>query len=147
VGALIDWEDVANRYPAIMSVGGAREVGSAHIVYAEAELNSMLTGYFTTPFSSNNVTARDCAIELTYLRLGTLKIKEEEATRKRFMVKIEMLKSGESGMVLDDGTVLRQGGDMAYSSDDKYEHTFSVGPIEDDLVDPDKLRDIADERR
>jgi len=43
------------------------ELNSHHLLFASARLDSLLAPYFSVPFSANNATARDLAIDLAYL--------------------------------------------------------------------------------
>ena len=130
-----NWQDVANRYPGIARAGGAKDITSAYIYFAENEINGLLSEFFTVPFSANNVTAVDLAVELIYARIGTQKLSEADKIRDRVMKRIERIKAGTEAMMLSDGTYLTTIGGTVYSSDSEYHHTFGHGDVIDFHVD------------
>lgn len=132
----IDWDDVANRYPSIKETGGAIEVGDAYISYAESQIEGALASYYTVPFSNNNQTVKDLAIELVYIRAGNLSIEETGELKKDYDKRIEDLKMGMSQMVDDSGNVIMQSvGEAIWSNTQNYNPVFGVGDIEDFQVD------------
>lgn len=103
--AIIDWADVVGRFPAL-SGKDATEMTSNYITYAVAELEERLGGSFTVPFSSNNLTARDLAIDLTYCKLYRVAAPEKaEAIDKQVSARISALVAGNATMMLIGGTV------------------------------------------
>lgn len=136
----IGWDDVMLRYPSIADVGGSKEVGSAHIQYAENELNGRLAPKFTIPFSSNNQTAKDLSIEMTYLRIGNFNTKEREALKTSIDERIVRLLDGDENMVDDTGNTIQQSvGGTVWSNTKDYTPTFGFGDTEDFEVDPDLI--------
>ena len=72
--------DCIARYNRLSKIDSAQtEIDSHFISFAENELDGLLSPKFTVPFSSNNVTAKDLAIDLTYLRAGNLKFEERNS--------------------------------------------------------------------
>lgn len=140
------WDDLLIRYPKVSQVGDAKDVNSAFIAFAENEINGLLADFFTVPFSSNNMTAKDLAVELAYARLGVVKISDADKIREMVYKRINRIIEGKERMVLDDGTVLGSVGDAIYSSDSNYHHTFGVGHIEDMFVDSSQIYDEDQER-
>jgi len=65
MGRYIEFDDLIKRYRRVDTKGGADEVDPL-IVFAENMLDGMLGSHFVVPFSSNNATARDLAIDITY---------------------------------------------------------------------------------
>jgi hypothetical protein len=123
------------RYPAIASAGGAKEISSAYTTYADNEVNGLLSQYFTVPFSSNNITAVDLSVDLTYARVGVSSIKDADKIRERVYTRIENIKDGVENMMLIDGTVVQSLGEPVFSSDEGYHHTFGVDHVEHMHVD------------
>ena len=142
----ITWRDLTNRYNNVATLGGAKEVSSAHIFYAENEINGLLGDKFTVPFSSNNLTAVDLAVELAYARIGVVNIKDSDMIRKNVMMRVKNIKEGNEQMMLSDGTFLTTTGQPVYSSDKNYHHTFGVGGINDMFVDSSQIYDEQQER-
>lgn len=145
---LINWDDVVGLFPQAGRGKGSDEVNSFHLAYAEAELNGALAGRFTTPFSSNNVTARELAINLTMTRLGQLKDKDAAALRKETLERIDRIRDGrEAMMILVDGTLTpTYAGTVAWSSTKDYHPVFGVGDIVDMAVDSGQLIDEENAR-
>lgn len=142
----ITWKDVLNRYPVVDRVGGASEVGSAYVRYAERELEGMLTGFFTVPFSSNNLTAKDLAIDLTYMRISNLKSEDRKEFRDELMGRIQALKDGQASMMTTSGDVLQAVGGTIYSTTQNYEPVFGMGDTLDFHVDSGQLLDEENAR-
>lgn len=69
MGIYCDYEDIVNRYKRVVDVGDSALVEDSYLLPAEAELNARLGVAYTVPFSNNNVTAKDLAIDLTYLKV------------------------------------------------------------------------------
>jgi len=130
LGRYITYDDLVDRYRQLAndSKDGSTEVGSAYIVYAENELDGMLASTYTVPFSSNNLTAKDLSIDLAYLRIGRFKDKGRKELKADVMERINMLKSGEMGMLTDAGEVLTSGGQVtAWSNTKDYHPVFGMG--------------------
>lgn len=142
----INWKDVVDRYPGIERVGGASEVGSVYVEYAERELEGMLAGFFTTPFSSNNLTAKDLAIDLTYARIANLKMEDRKEFRDEVLGRIQALKEGQAAMVTTSGDVMQAVGDTVYSNTQNYVPVFGMGDTLDFRVDSGQLLDEENAR-
>lgn len=139
--------DVIIRYKELNKLGGASEINSAYVHYAEFTLDSMLGNYFTVPFSNNNITAKDLTVDLVYLRYYE-GIDSEKASKKREIIqtKIDNLIVGKTSMVTDSSDLLTSTGDPVYSNTDGFHNIFGHGPIEDLYIDHDLLDEEADER-
>jgi len=144
--AFTDWNDLIIRYPSVATVGGAKDISSAYNNFAENEINGLLSSYFTVPFSSNNLTAIDLAVDLMYARIGVTSIIDAQDIRQRVYDRVENIKNGMESMMLVDGTVLIPAGEPVFSSDTGYVHTFGVDHIEHMHVDSSKLYDEDRER-
>lgn len=68
MGKYIDWSDVTDRYPEIATLQGSDEFAENYVVYAEGLVEGLLADYYTLPFSNNNLTVKDLAIEAAYFR-------------------------------------------------------------------------------
>ena len=142
MGLYIDWNDIVSRYPSIAGVGGAEEVSSAHIIYAENELNGRLSPKYTVPFSSNNMTAKDLSIEISYVRIGNINTDQRSELIESIDKRIERLLSGDEDMMDDTGEIVQISvGGTIWSSTMNYTPTFGSGDIEDFVVDPDLISD------
>lgn len=143
------WDDLVARYNRVADVGGAKQVNSAYLVYAEAELNSLLGSCFTVPFSDNNLTAKDLVIDLAYLRVLSFKAdKMSDKFEKRIMDRIDGLKKGDIGMTLVDGTIIFSSGGAAgsaVSSTQDFTPAFNMLDELDQRVDPDRIDDEYDD--
>lgn len=153
MGRYIDSEKVIVRYGELddVSSGGLFSTLDSHyIVYAEAELDSRLASAFTVPFSSNNLTAQDLSIDLTYLKAASLTQQEAEMLTERIDFKIDQLLKGRSKMltITDSGTA--EVGDsrdaVAWSDTKDYHPVFGIGSILDFAVDSSRIEDEQDER-
>lgn len=136
-----NWGDIVNKYPHAGRGLGADEVSSVHLLYASAELDGLLGGRYTTPFSSNNITAKELTVDLAFLKLKVLKDKDAEALRKEVDARIARLMKGEEVMVLVDGTLIPGDLSTAWSSTMTYNPTFGLGDIEDFVGDSSQLVD------
>jgi hypothetical protein len=67
-GRYITWDDVQNRFTGFADVAGAVRAASHYVSYAEAFIDGKLASKYVTPFSSNNVTVKDLAIDVVQMR-------------------------------------------------------------------------------
>ncbi len=142
----IEWDDVINRYPALAKGTNAEEVSSAHIFYAEYELDGALSNYFTTPFSSNNITAKDLSIDLVYARMANLKYTDADKFRKAIQVKIDGLANGSKNMMTTGGDLLATVGNTIWSSTKDYHNIFDHGDVLDMVQDQSQLLDEENDK-
>lgn len=143
---LVNWKNVVERYPQIERVGGASEISSVYVEYAERELEGYLAGYYTVPFSSNNLTAKDLSIDLTYLRIGNLKAKDRKEFREEVMGRIKQLQIGAASMMTSSGGQLQSVGELVYSDSKDYHPVFGMGDTLDFAVDSSQV-DAEDAER
>lgn len=125
-------EQVAGRYRKVSDVRSyPAAVESWFIAFAEARLDSRLAETFTVPFSSNNVTAQDLAIDLTYQT-----IIQYDDTKKADLIegsvnkRIDDLILGKAPMVLADGTTITSEGNDSWSNTEDYHSSFGMGDFE-----------------
>src|SRR5262245_55008262 len=62
-GRYINWDDIVNRFTGFANVADAVKAASHYVCYAEAEVDARLAPKYTPPFSNNNMTVRDLAID------------------------------------------------------------------------------------
>ncbi len=106
MGRYVEWDDVIDRYPVLDTLGGADELSSGHIVYAEAYIDSRLANHYTVPFSNNNMTVRDLVIDDVYWRAGKFKLDDAKDVRKMVGETINMLHKGEMTMIDTTGNII-----------------------------------------
>ena len=121
-------------------------IESNFIYYAENELDGRLSPVFTVPFSSNNVTATDLSIDMTFCRAGNLKAEERKEVCDAIDMRIKRLIDGLDDMLLADGTVLATVGGTVYSTTMNYHPVFGMGNIVDMVVDSSQVQAEEDAR-
>jgi len=130
MGRYIGWDDLVARYRELGKEQGAEEISSAHIYYAEQDVDGYLGGAYAAPFSVNNVTAQDLAIDFTYVRMSRrTKPKDAEAVFKALMDRVASLRSGAMSMVTTSGDLLTSngiGGGVIDSTTKDYDPVFSL---------------------
>ena len=142
MGRYVTWSgDVLGRYPKLSRVDSdATRADSYYVAPAEYELDGMLGTRFSTPFSSNNMTARDIVVDLVFLRARSTQDKKESARLKEAVEdSIEALIAGRKHMITDAGDVLSTAGGAAWSNTKGDTPIFGFGAAEEQRVDPDVL--------
>lgn len=146
---IITWNDVVNRYPEFNTLPSAQgvDVRNELVAYAEAEVHSRLAARYTTPFSSNNYTARTLAVDTMYVQLQTTRQPEKaKALRELLDARYTALLDGTSSMIDSLGAVITMVGDTVWSSTQDYPPVFGVGPIEYAIVSSEQVYDEANTR-
>lgn len=148
MGRYITESEVIARSARTADVGSVTNIDSAYIVYAEAFIESELSGYFTTPFSDNNLTAKDLAIDESFRRIIQYRDTEKaDSLAESIASRIEALRGGVKGMALIDGTIIAsQGLDTVWSSTEEYHPTFTMDKPEHWVVSSEQINDLRDER-
>lgn len=143
-----NWGDLVGRYKKFNSLGAADEVNSHYIYYAERELDARLGTHFTTPFSSDNITAKDLTLMLVNVRYHEdTDDKKAKRLREAIEKKFDNLINGVTQMITTtSGNTIIANGSPVYSSTEPYTPTFSHGDIADMHVDPDLLNDEENAR-
>lgn len=132
----VTWADVVNKYPSVSKTSGAMDVTSSYILAAEARVNGFFSGFFTVPFSSNNITAKDLVVDLVFSGVGNQKIKDAKEMRDEVLERMKAIRDGEEGMYLVDGTTMTTDiGGSIYSSTQNYNPIFGMSPIEYSEID------------
>lgn len=123
-------------------------VDSAYIVFAENELDGRLASYFTVPFSSNNLTAKDLSVDMTYAKIIQYDDPEKyEAIMGHVDKVIGDLILGDTHMVVDDGTLLYSSNiDDAWSNTEDYHSAFGMGDFLDFAVSSEQIDDEREAR-
>lgn len=137
-----------SEFTEVYSIKGVSQsdITSYWLYHGSLRVNESLGGFFVTPFSSNNHTARDLSIHFTYLgiesRLRTsqptdIKIKGELQQR------ITDIRCGNTPMILDDGTSVFASTTKldAWSSTEDYNPVFNMLDSTQQQVDPDLIND------
>lgn len=129
---LITWKDVNERYPETAKYADATQADSAYVAYAVAEIEGRLSQRFAVPFSLNNITARDLAIDATAAKLYRYKDAEKAAEITKYIDgRITALLAGDADMVTADGTVIGASiADLIYSTTEGYHPVFGMSPPE-----------------
>jgi hypothetical protein len=141
---LIDWSDVNRRYPETLKVADATQADSSWVPFAIAELHARLSPGFTVPFSDNNLTAKDLAIDLTFAKVYRFKdVEKADAVMTYVGAQIDMLLAGNMEMLTTSGDVLASVGGTVYSTTDGYHPVHGIGPIEYSV--PSSAQIIAEE--
>ena len=142
MGRYVKWDDVVRRYPMFADLGDDAETDEAWITKAEATVEGVLAGYFTTPFSDNNVTAVDLCIDLSAAKALAYKDPEKaELILTSVNSTMMALKSGEMAMMTTSGDPIYAAAG-AWSETKGYQPIFDLGPVEDWEIDPDQLDDL-----
>ena len=133
--ALIDWSDVNRRYPETSKIADATQADSSWVPFAVSELNARLASGFAVPFSDNNMTAKDLAIDLAFAKVYRYKDYEKaDAVLKYVSAQIDQLLSGKMHMITTSGDVLPTFGDLVYSTTGAYHPVHGMGPVEYSVV-------------
>lgn len=128
---LIDWKDCCARYPELASLRDATQADSGYVQYAIAELHARLASRFTVPFSDNNLTAKDLAIDLTFAKLYRFKDPEKAASVSSYVGgMIGDLIAGRASMLTTSGDVIDGIGGTAYTTTSGYHPTFGMSAPE-----------------
>lgn len=145
MGRYIDWEDVIDRYPSLHTLGGADELSSSYIVYAEGAVDGLLGNYYTVPFSNNVMQVKDLAIDFCYWRAGRHKLEDAATVKSDFYTSIKMINEGKVVLVDDDGNLV--GGRKAVgpvSTTQSYHSSFGMNTPDEWHIDEDNISDDRD---
>lgn len=132
---LIDWSDVNRRYPETLKLSDATTADSSWVPFAVAELHARLASGFTVPFSSNNMTAKDLAIDLAFAKVYRFKDNEKAAAVMEYVeAQITALLDGNMSMITTSGGTLTTAGGPVYNTNGTYHPVYGMGPIEYSVV-------------
>lgn len=144
---LINWNDVNIRYPETVKLADATQADSSWVPYAIRELEARLSTSYTVPFSINNMTAKDLAIDLTYAKVYRYKDNEKaESISKYVSDQIADLIGGKMSMITDTGEVILGSIGVMYSTTENYHPVFGMSPTEYSIVSSQQIWDEEDAR-
>lgn len=147
MGKYIEWDDVVDRYPELESLGGADELAPVFIQFAEANTEALLRGFYTIPFSSNNITVKDLCIDCAFWRAGRLKLDDAVEVKSEYYEQISMIKNGMMAMVDSAGNEVEGlSNPTAFSTTQSYHSSFGMDDPIEWLVDWDRIEDDMDSR-
>ena len=128
-GRYITWDDVVNRYQLFGTIAGAVKAASHYLRYVEGELDSRLGVAYSVPFSNNNITIRDLAVDMVYLRSIRFKTDGWKELKEEIDGRIAALNSGTAIMVVDSGDIVVAGQGVAtsaWSNNQDYHPVFAA---------------------
>lgn len=142
----INWSDVSARYKNIGTDYDATQINSNYVPFVESQIEGMLSQKYTVPFSNNNFVVKDLCIELLYIKVANLNVKDSESRMKALLSRIDRILDGKENLVDDLGAVINKdvGSSVAWSSESGYQPTFGHGDIFDAEIDPDQVTDEED---
>ena len=132
MGRYILVSDFSGRYSKVASDVGSASLAVDFIPYGENWVDGALSSAYTSPFSNNNLTAKDLSIDYSYLK--TLEFsdpKKAKSIRDSLDARVKMLISGSAQMVLDDGSLVGQDVQQAWSETQDFSPTYGVGDMLD----------------
>ena len=146
MGNYANWDNVTDRYPKAGSFVGSVEMQDSYIAGAEAIINAYISKRFDVPISGEPPLLQDLTVDLTYCKLAFNKDKGVPKLKESVLDMLKMIMSGELLLLDSDGEQVTDYGQATWSSEGDYNMTHSeLGPL-DDLIDPDRLDDLADDR-
>ena len=140
--ALIAWADVTNRYPELDKLPNASVNSSqnAYITMGEAMVNGRLGSIYTTPFSSNNLTAQSLCIDEIYIQTQLSRQPAKAKAVSDYTDKLyKDLLDGKTSMVAIGGTVVPLAPSELWSNTKDYHPTFGMGVTEVAAIDSSQL--------
>lgn len=128
MGRYCTYSEVITRYRKASDVGSVA-IDSNYIVFAENDLDSKLGKHFTVPFSSNNLTAKDLAIDLSYARV--IRFSDAELATKindTIGKTIDDLVNGNIAMLTSSGDTMYSStaSNLAWSNTMSYSPSFGM---------------------
>jgi len=127
------WSDVLVRYPELDKIVNVTSFTTGTVIdLAEAAVNARLASQYTTPFSNNNLTAKDLVIDMVYVQNNLTRQPEKAQALKDYLdERFKALLNGSAEMLTSSGTVaLVAIGDTVWSSTEDYPPTFGMSDIE-----------------
>lgn len=119
------------------------EISSYWLQYGALRVNEALGHFYTTPFSSNNVTAKDLNIHFAALGILIRTRKQEDSAelKKELEQRISDITSGGKYMILDDGTTIvpNENINSPWGQTADYKPVFDLRDAEEQRIDPDRL--------
>jgi hypothetical protein len=142
------WSDVLLRYgemDKLPNVSSSATYQEQIIDLAEAAVNARLSSQYTTPFSNNNLTAKDLVIDMVYVQNNLTRQPEKTKLLNEYLdTRFTALLNGGAGMITSSGGVAMVAvGDTVWSSTENYPPTFGMSDIEHAIVSSEQLYDEA----
>ena len=150
----ITYDEVVLRYPMLTTWSDSCNIlTNDTIVYAEHELNSLMSTHFSVPFSGSHPTIKDLAIDLAYYRTMVAKDPDNaEKIKDAVLGRIDRIKEGKEYIITDSYTTITPDSTIAggevWSTTMGYHPTFSMLDTENkySCVDSDRLNAEEDAR-
>ena len=147
MGAIVQWDEVVNKYRDAGSSGDDATMDAAYILPAEAYVRGMLYSRYSNPFLSAGELVKDLVVDETYRRICLTKApKRADALKKDLDSRLKDIISGRVSLFDADGNAVERDMSNLWSSTEDYVPTFGVGDIVDMQVDHDQVDDEEDAR-
>lgn len=143
----------AANFTAVYSLKGISEteISSAWLPYGTQRVNEVLGGWYTLPFSSNNITARQLTVDYAYLGvlIRTRKETDSKELKNELKERIASITSSGAPMFTDSAESIYPSADVnnvfkVYSSTKDYKPVFDLRDSEYQRPDPDQIREQFD---
>ena len=126
------------------------QIDSYWLYHGSLRVNECFAHLYTTPFSSNNQTAKDLTIQFAALgiRCRTLNPEDSAELEKQVMARVTDITSGNRFMITTDGQAIQPDKNVlnqAWAQNQDYKPVFDMRDSEYQRIDPDRLQDNWDE--
>ena len=137
------------QFTAVYSLKGIsqEEISSHWLFYGSSRVDESIGDVFSTPFSSNNQTARELCIDFAMVGLLTKTRNQEDSRELREVLKERVAVIRSSGLMRTDaGSTIRAdgGGLTVYANTENFKNTFDFRDALYQRVDPDRIGDDWD---
>jgi len=139
--AYASFDEFSARYPTRLAEA---EVTSHFLAPAAQRLEAMLAGWFSVPFSGNNLTAKDLAIDLAQLLLlqRSKDLRDWQSLAAHLERRVMDLREGREAMMTASGEAIhRLPHGSVWSSTQDFKPIFDLRGAEAQRVDPGQLAD------
>lgn len=127
------------------------EITNQWLPHGALVINERLGGSFTTPFSSNNETAKDLSIHFAYVGIlnKTRNQTDSQELRSYLDERVASLVSSGNPMMTTSGEAIYASSNSprfnAWSNTENFNNTFDMRCAEDQRIDPDLIDQLFDE--
>lgn len=135
-----------SEFTAVYSYKGVSQeaINSYWLPHGALRVNEAFSPLYTTPFSSNNWTAKDLSIQFASLGILVKTRKKDDSLelKKEIAIRVTDITSGNKYMMTDEGMAILPSGDTkhtAWSETMEYKPTFDMRDAVDQRIDPDRL--------
>ena len=146
MGNYANWDDVVNRYPKDNKVADAPEMSDSYITGVEASMDSYLGKVFTVPLTGEPPLLKDICIDLVHCKIAFNREKGIPDLKKAAIDLLMKIVNSEILLLDSSGTAISTTGQAVWSTTEDYDDAFSMLGTPEDLVDPDLLEDLANDR-